>query len=723
MKLSEIFIKLKQSDKPKDSEIAAAINELFDASQRDYSRIMQERVWYRNVLFYIDEQYVEYIRSLNTFRRKILPDYMPTPVSNQVKDYVRAVKARLLNQKLIPKVAPNTNEQQDIEAAQLAEELLEDLDRMNNNAFYRVKEKTAIGVPIFGTTFIRTYPCMNNDQWIFDASGNPIKMGEVGVEDITPFQVQVDNLGVSLDKKRWIGIQSLKPREWVEDIFKIPVKQNSNILATDYMKRLMKMVSQVSPWKGAGIDPGSFSHDDDSLVLFRELEMKPTIKYPNGRYFICCGDTLLKKYERLPVKTENGYWNYSLTDFHMDYIPGGFWSHPGVNSIISPQITINEIDQALAINRKGVARPTMFVPGEISIKKVDTVGTLGVGMLVIGYDSLLSGGKAPTIQQGKALPQQVIEERILCLKTIQDSGGDPKNVMRGDVPGSHTSGILFETMRETVQAGSAPDLTRWQESITGVQKKKLLIAQEIMTEERIIKTRGKGNVFRAKIFKSADLRGNTDLRMELDSGMATTNAGKMQILMDAAQAGLLGPIDQNPELRQEFLRRMGLSGFTEQENPDAKRAERENAMVAVGMFDEIMLSHPDPKQGGAITPDSEIEIFDPLFKYDDHKVHYEIHRRKIVDPEFKAWGKRMQTVLISHADQHNMMNQMAMEAMKADALVVELQKHKMEMDLKNKDLQGKEIDNRSKEVVNIQKLQMLRGKENETTKKQPNTEG
>lgn len=638
-----------------DKALASAVNEIFDVAKTDYSRAMQEQIWFRNILYYLGEQYLEYVKTLKTFRRRILPDYIPTPVANEIKEYVRSIKALILERRFVTTVAPNTNEKEDIKASELGKLLLEYLDNYNEGEFLDEKEKVATGLPLFGTNFLRAFPWMDSDSWVFDKSGNPIVTGEVGSECIIPFQVYVDTLGDRLNKKRWIGIQSLKPKEWVEDTFKIKVS-NTDAHTTDYLRQLTRMIGNVSPWKGAVIDTPSYVSEDDSLVLFREVEMKPTMKHPNGRYIIACGDKVLKKYDRMPIKVQDGKWFYSLTDFHMDYIPGSFWSEAGVNGLISPQNTINEIDQALAINRKGVARPKLFTPVGLIPKKVDDVGSLGIGMSVLQYDPLLSGGQKPNIEQGVPLPQQVLEERAIQRTAIQDIGGDPKNILRGQSPGSKASGIMVDTLRETAERGKAPDLERFTRSLNRVQKKRLLLAQEIYTEERILKIAGKGNKWKIVKFKASDLRNNTDVRMELDSGLATTNAGKLNFLIEAAHNGLLGDVSQNPELREEVLRRAGMSGFTQQENPDYRRAENENAKIVSAQssqdFQGIFIAEPNPKTG-VIDADSQVLSPDPLFKYDNHTVHYESHRKVIISDEFSELPQEVQMILINHADAHH----------------------------------------------------------------------
>ena len=74
-------------------------NELFN-DQLDPSRKVLERVWYRNILYYIGEQYLEWIISRATFRRKKRNSKEePTPVSNIIRDYVKSMRSLIINKK------------------------------------------------------------------------------------------------------------------------------------------------------------------------------------------------------------------------------------------------------------------------------------------------------------------------------------------------------------------------------------------------------------------------------------------------------------------------------------------------------------------------------------------------------------------------------------------------------------------------------------------------
>ncbi len=618
-----------------EGTLLKAVDSFFD-DQLDSSRLINEQILWRNLLYYIGEQYIEFLRSTKSFRRRVVPDFIPTPVSNDIRECVRSVKSMLMNQKMVPRVWPNTNEKEDIQAADLGENLLTWMDNANDASFFDEKEKNAIWLCLSGTSFMRTYPDADGGLWLPGGG----KTGDVACECILPFNVRLDTMGDSLQKKRWIGIQSLKDREWVEDTFQVKLSTDENKAYTDYAKTLSKLVANVSPWKGQSIVTQNLDSAED-LVLFKEVEFAPQRDFPEGKYVVSCGGKLLLVADRLPIQTIDGVWNYSLTDFHYNYVPGRFWSDSPVSDLISPQNTINEIDQSLAVNRKGVGKPTFFVAGEVGLKRID-VG--GIGFNAFSYNPIM--GQKPSMEQGTPLPPQVLEERRLQKEQFQDSSGDPKNILRGQQPSANASGVMTDVLRETAERGKYPDIERWNRSLTRVHKKRLILAQEIYTEERLIKISGRGNKVKVTKFKGADLRGNTDVRLELDSGLIATKSGQAQMLLNMIQAGAFQDQVVSPTVRQEILTRMGMTSFSDETNNDVDRAEAENESVASGE-QNVMLAEPNPKTGEDI-----VLVNDPMFKYDNHGEHYETHRKYIISPEFKELDPRFQTVLIAHADLH-----------------------------------------------------------------------
>ncbi len=340
-------------------------------------------------------------------------------------------------------------------------------------------------------------------------------------------------------------------------------------------------------------------------------------------------------------------------------VPGRFLSDSGVDDIISPQNTINKIDKATEEIRQTVGRPRILAGGEIKLERLTEKGE---SFLLLRYDAKLSGGMEPKFQQGLTLGPEAQVERQNAEKNIQDSGGDPKNILQGVPPSAQASGIQVDILRETAEKGHYPDIDRWNRSLTRHDKKRLLIIQELFTEKRLVKIGGVGVTTQVKEFKGADLRNNTDLSLELDSGLSSTKAGQTQALKALADSGYLGDVANDPEVRGEFLKRYGLSGFTGKENVDIERAERENSAIVSGDVSGIYLAEPsgqiDPMTGQPGPP--VVLNDDPLFKYDNHMIHFGSHRKFMLGAQFKYLPQKGQVILMAHADLHQ--QEMIMEA-------------------------------------------------------------
>ena len=656
MSITDLF-KKRSGPAPSPEQTARLVVDIFD-DNLDIARNMVQRVWWRNMLYYIGEQWLEYSRATRSFIPRYRPEQGNPPVSNEIREYVRSVKAMLLNQKLVPSIAPNTNEQEDRDAAKLGQELLTWMEGLNDQEIADEKEKMIIWMSLAGTAFLRTFAEKDLGKVFLGDDGKSMRTGEVTTENIIPFNVFPDRMADRMRKMRYIGIQTLKPIEWVEDTFQIKVNPTENVMAMDYQRRLMRLVGQVSPWKGYGLETQSLDLDAEQTCLFREVEFRPNVNYPKGRYVAMAGDKIIIDKPRMPIMAQDdGTWFFTITDFHYNFVPGRFWSDGGVNDLISPQNQINEIDKALRDNRKTLGRNKVLAPGELQMERKTE---LGESFMVMRYSGKDTGGQKPEFIQGTPLPTQFLDERGIHKSQIQDMAGDPKNVLRGASPSKQASGVMVDILTETAKSGQLPDVERFKRGMNSVYKKRLLVAQEVYTEERAIKIGGAGSEAQVKQFKAADLRNNTDIKLEEDSGLATTQAGRREVLMGLIEKGMFGNMAEAPlSLRQELLKRFGLSGFSDQSNVHFERAERENSFINAGIMKGIMtVTMP-------VGPDSQLVEDDPLFKYDDDNIHYEVHRHLILSQEFQDLPAQVQAAMIVHTDVHHlrMEAKLAQEAM------------------------------------------------------------
>src|SRR3972149_2822153 len=156
-------------DKMDDAYITAQFETIFNTNRTNHPRLIQEMSWFRNILYYLGEQWIAWFRESGTFgRRYELTGTVPTPVSNVIRDYARAMKALLLNKSYTVRVWPNSNEARDKDGAKLSEDVLRYLDVEDDDLAEEIKEWTALWMVLTGNGLIRTYPEVDDGIYTAD---------------------------------------------------------------------------------------------------------------------------------------------------------------------------------------------------------------------------------------------------------------------------------------------------------------------------------------------------------------------------------------------------------------------------------------------------------------------------------------------------------------------------------------------------------------------------
>lgn len=654
----------------KKSDLGQDFSEIFKLD--DLNRIILDRTMMRNVLYFLGEQWIDWVEAQGgAFGRRYEIDMgMPTPVSNIIRDTIKSMKALTLNKEFVVRVWPNSTEQKDKDAAELGEQIIQHLENRRDGEAQDIKELVELWRQLTGNGFFRTFPDMGGGVYVVDSKGEPIgKTGDVRTECFIPFNVVVPSLGFSLREKAYVGMKSLKEKEWVEDTFEIKLTKGEGDRAlVDYQKQLMTLIANVSPWKGRGLDTGGIEDlSAQKLVVYKEVEWRPTKTYPKGRYAAQAGGVTVIDNDKLPLPVgDDGEWEYTLTHIPYNHTPGGFWASASVDDLISPQNTVNEIDQTLEVNRKSFGRPYVISPTELTLKRVSARNS---GILAIQYNAT-GALQPPTVQRGTPYPNQIMEERNNHMDIAQRSVGDPKNILRGQTPYAGAPGIAIDILREAAEQSHTPDIKRFYRCYSQVKRKELMVVQSVFTERRILKITGPGNEILIKKFKGSDLHNNTDVRLELASGASTTNAGRTEIIMNLLQYGFWNPQNQAipPDLKREILKKLGLSSFEENENMHKRRAEYENSVLTGDDMEALSrvalpgdAPEMDPETGQpavdnegnpVMIPSPFPETHDPVFRFDRHDLHIEVLHKLIFSREFLVMSPEKQNRVIGHLDMH-----------------------------------------------------------------------
>lgn len=639
---------------PSDQEIVSEFGATFPDLQ-DPFRTLLERTWFRNILYLLGEQWLDWHRTNGAFAARYNLNYgVSNPVSNITRDHVKAMMALFLNKNYKARVWPNSNEQKDKDAAQLATDLIPWLDAETDGEIEDTKEMTALWTVLVGSGFTRTYAGAQFGRVInLDKDGNEIKQSEVQVDSLIPFNFVEPSLGVLLKHKKWIGLKSLVYREWAEDNYGIEIqKTDTSTLQVDYQKQLLTLVASVSAWLGqSGLQQRMANQKANDLVVIQEKEYAPTKDFPDGRYAAVINGQVVRNQDHLPLPVQDRKWSYTVDHFIYNRTPGGFWPTGSVDDLISPQNTINEIDLALKKNRKGLGRPIVLTPTDLTLRRLSKRSS---DILAVSYEGSKTLGLRPQLLSGVPYPNQILEERALQKEVAQEAAGDPKHVLRGKAPYAGAPGIAIDILRETAEQSHGPDIARYYRTWQRVERKRLIIVGKTYTNSRILKVPGKGNAVLVRQFKGSDLMGNTDVRLELDSGLSYTNAGKNQVIMQMLQYGMWDPMrGPKPDVRRELFRRMGLSGFPEEDNMHRARAERENGQIIAGIDLENIATPPMPT--GDVDESGQPEVvenYDPVFEADDHYSHVQVHDQLMLSAEFYDMSQESQSLLVIHRQYH-----------------------------------------------------------------------
>jgi hypothetical protein len=163
-----------------------------------------------------------------------------------------------------------------------------------------------------------------------------------------------------------------------------------------------------------------------------------------------------------------------------------------------------------------------------------------------------------------------------------------------------------------------------------IYRLRLILVQKEYKVPKLLKMVGEDNQWEVRQYTGAELRGNNDVTMEPDAGIARTTAGRTYLLMQLAQSGMINV--GSPIERSEVFRRLGLKNFKTEVSQDVERAHRENTMLGQG-------------QGELFEEES-------VFMVDDHHIHLAIHTDYMKQSNFLELPPQHQEEFVSHVGAH-----------------------------------------------------------------------
>jgi len=617
---------------------------------RDAANLARQRSWFFQVMFYIGLHNIDSAASL--------PDLdinFEIGESGYVANHIFRIVLSNVSKKSKARpfwdVLPNSPDFQDQESAKVAKVVLDHFYEEAGMKKYRAE--LAFWTEVCGTSFMyvdwnqdagkvsRVYKGLYGDRGAIAAqnllpreknlleqmgSYDESAEGNWDVECLGPFNVMLPDEYVYLEKMPWVLIKRIVPLDWVWDRYpKKAPNISADEIGTDETDEYLRRLPTLT--KRSGFSVPTRGGPDDESVMIRELWVAPSGRFPNGAKIVTTTKQLLSNEEH-PYKKSGIESRFPLVDFHHARVPGSFWSMGTVEHLIGPQREYNRARTQVMEQRDTVSHAQWLAPKEAELD--NTENEYGSILLYSGMY-----GK-PELVQPPSLSQAHVA-------TIQDSLNDMERISAnsqasmGEVPTGLRSGAALRALQEKDMEVAGPTIENIEHGSQKVGTHALLLFHAYASAPRAIRMYGKSRQLDVALFKGADLRGNTTVRVRQGSMMPKSRAATESTLMDLIGAGAIMPA-QNPKDRRlvfEALEVGDMDALFLEEDLDRRRAQHENQ--------KFLKPPAGPETAMA-------EVMD----WDDHQAHLEEHLKFLKTDSYERLPPFRKLMIQAHVQKHYM---------------------------------------------------------------------
>jgi len=628
---------------PTEKELVALVEERFHRARQE--RLPYEQQWHLNLAFLEGHHYAFWNRATQR-----LEELRPVPhrvrhVSNIILPYWNREVARLGRNDPIFNVVQNTNDDEDVSAARVAEMVLQYLWRsLDMGRKYLEAREWLAGV---GTVFFQvgwdpragerirkprmetvSIPVLDEqgnrtgeelvESPILDETGLPtvdeFNLGEVNCQVLSPFEVfPASARCVDLEGQPWIINARVRT---LEDI------------RTDYPAAGEKVGAEdVTPGPATGHPgyllgrerlSGATTNDAAQYAVVKEMRERPSARYPGGRLITAANGVLLRN-ASLP------FGRYDLVRIRRIRLPGRFWGESPIVSAIPLQKEWNKILSQVIEHRETMKKGKILIPTTAEVRKSAFTSEHAE---IIQYNPM---GGPPFQMQLHPLPSDVWKELENIRETMMDIWSQHE-VSQAFAPVGVRSGIAIEQLIEQDETTLGAIFTDITHALSQVGKRMLEIVEQHYTETRTLKVAGNERRPDVRDFIGADLRGNHDVFVNIGSALPQLKVTRHQEIKDRYRLGLYGPPSE-PDVRKKVLKMLEdtiVEDIYSDDRLDESNAQRENKAMVEGRLVRVR-------------------------PFDNHEVHLRLHNhhRKLYEVEqIAARHPEVELLLERHVQEH-----------------------------------------------------------------------
>ena len=635
------------------------------------------RQWFLNTAYLLGFQHLVWHPSRN---RLWLPPSRRRQVrmtSNLMMSAYRINLSKLSSGNAAISVLPNSNEQEDVDAARLAQKVW---FHIKNDVHWKQLKRRLVGwVLSCGNGFLLTEWNPNAGEILssvkeetteveqMDEMGNPMmnEMGEpimqskqqvVGVEQyrtgklsiktLSPFSVIPIGSGTELDEcdsvivGEWLSLEEIRRQFPDKGKYVTPEYRDT---ASTFEKFLDGLVSPTT----SQVNPQSSGVPSEKGAVVKRYWQKSTPEFPDGRLIICANNIMLFMGDNPTPKDSTGDRPLPVVHYREIDVPFRLWGRSSVEDQIPDQKAYNKA-LSIILEHHSLFKGKWVVPRGAHLKESNLDSSADEVV-----EAIPIGGQMPHMANIHP-PQPTLFNVLKQHRENMMEQSGVREVSRGALPSGARSGVAIQLLQEsdTTQIGTtAIDIA---EADARVANLALLVAAERMVVPQKIRIIGKNNeVDVVDNFTGDMLRGNTQVVVAGTLGAPFSLVARKAEILDMEQRGAF----INPETgRTDWRTVMELLEFGQTQDVfseqalDEAQAETENREMVNGAM--------------------------PMAKrYQDHQLHVKIHNRRRKAPEYIELIKQQPQIdqmYEQHLQQHGAFLTEQIQAANAQAMAAQM---------------------------------------------------
>ncbi len=533
-----------------------------DFLSRQKIRLELEKQWQKNINFLSGKQYCDEKGSITIG----LGDFSwnERGVYNHIAPILESRLARLAKVKTDLSVMSKSEDDTDVKGAENAEKALKAL--FSKESTVDAIKKTNLYSETCGTGFYKVI--WNNDggDVVGVADGVEVKMGDVKIISVSPFEIYPDNLFneriedcASIIHARAVSVKEVKDKYGVELVGK-----DVDVYGLSETSKTATNTNGIGVLK-------------DAVMVIEKYE-RPTGEFKNGRLITVADDKLLY-YGELPYKIADGKtYGYPFIKQECVAMTGNFFGISIIERLIPVQKAYNAVKNRKHEFLNRIANGVLKVEdGSIDLEDLETEG-LAPGKILV----YRQGAKEPEMLTPLSMPSVFSDEEnkllseFVAISGVSDVSSSSKNA-------GLSSGSALELLIEQDNQRLYATAERIRNSFLKMGKYALRLYAQFLAGIMVVKFSDKRDKKRvAYVDKSAV--NSDEVYFERENQMFSSEDVKRETVLRLLDSGLLSDKDGNVRqiVKEKVLEILGYSDLASQRGISIlqeEKAKNENRII------------------------------------------------------------------------------------------------------------------------------------------------